>query len=155
MIINDSIIRKIFASPPVQSLKIYHTEFFLELAEIFGVEVNPDWRMSELILATLHSYPGNALKKVFFHCETPHDIHYYSCYTEEIYMLCIILGLGEQPNKVVASDLLAEHINKIRNGFEVELQPLPNRDLINRLDKIYYGKKIQTSPRRGRELLPS
>ena len=155
MIINDSIIRKIFAWPPIYSLKEYNSDFFLELADLFGIDVDPDWKMSDVILKTLHSYPGKALRKVFFHCETPHDIHYYSCYTEEIYILCIVLGLGEQPNKVIASKLLSEHINKIRNGFQVELKPLRNQNLINRLDRIYYGKKIQVRPKRKGELLPS
>ena len=152
MILNSFIIQSIFANPAKISLQQFGSDFFLELADIFRMDIDEDWRMTEAIQFTLHSYPGTALRKVFFDGLTDYEIHYFLCWTEEIYMLCWILGLGEQQNRLEAAKNLIIRMNDIRDGLEVELIRLPDRSLIDRLDKKFYGKKIQNVRKSG---LPS
>lgn len=161
MFINTQIIQEIYTSPPKKSLQKFGFEFFLELAELFRLNLDQDQKMSEAIVEILHSMPGKALYKAFFFAEKlpdedeeiereleqlPFRLHDRFCERWEIYALCFLLGLGEQSNKFEASKLLTERIIDIREkGAEIELCQIPD-DSLNKMFKDYYGqKKIQIS----------
>lgn len=140
MTINDTFLQDVYKGSVLSSLQKYGFKTFENLCLVFGVELDEDWKLREVVQNALHSYAGKALYKVYFHGNTNKEINYYLCYTEEIYLLCSVFGLTGFRNRDQATELLLNHIEKIRAGESVEIYPLANRNLLKDLDLIYYEK---------------
>lgn len=143
MTINDTFLQDVYKGSVLSSLQKYGFKTFENLCLVFGVELDEELKLREAVMAVLRSYAGNALYKIYFHGDTAKGINYYLCYTEEIYLLCHAFGLKDYNNRDEATKILLDHIEKIRQGEEVELYELKDFTLIERMKKKYYNEKIQ------------
>lgn len=144
MTVSHNILFDLFTLPVKKSLERYRADTFLFLAECFGVDVDEDWKLSEMAENVIKSPFGKALERSYFNGETAKELNYYLLYTEEIYLICDLLGIEESQNRDYAAKELLRQYQKIRSGQTVILQKIRRPELLEALNNRFYNEKIQT-----------